>query len=513
MINQASLTRRRLSLSLKSIVLLITCLFLITSACASTLTWIYVKLKTSRKFSYAIVFDAGSSHTQMIIYRWPGDKSNGKAGTSLVEEVYTFTEEPGINNVVGQNRTDVEINIRQYFRPFVQKANKIVPLQIRKDTIVMLGATAGMRILAIKNLNLSKRILNSIRLFFQCNGYLVSNRDIRIISGEEEALYAWISINTITSRIHPRTRKLIPYGALDLGGASTQIAFATEDLLETNIYPSVKLFGNKYNLAAHSFLCLGKSEIHTYYDYSLITKNKKETIIRDPCTVVGDRRVVDLAELSNNPCHLGINYKQWKAKILPETKFTIAGTGNATVCQTIFESILVRTCKNNICFLNHTHISSIPERTHFLGFSAFYYIWNYMGKPKTIEEYKLNLMETCLMRKADHEKQAKSKKELKYLLRLCFDGWYSLALLKAYGIDEDMQNNRLQRLSTINNKSVGWAYGYMINQTNMIPETYPSFTPFYITTHTLSMCLMWIITLLCLFLFFLFCFRIRACEK
>lgn len=47
---------------------------------------------------------------------------------------------------------------------------------------------------------------------------------------------------------------------MDLGGASTQIAFAIQDDLSGPDYLNVKLYGYPYNVYTHSFLCYGKHE-------------------------------------------------------------------------------------------------------------------------------------------------------------------------------------------------------------------------------------------------------------
>lgn len=47
---------------------------------------------------------------------------------------------------------------------------------------------------------------------------------------------------------------------MDLGGASTQIAFAVTDDLTGPDYLPVKLYGYPYNVYTHSFLCYGKNE-------------------------------------------------------------------------------------------------------------------------------------------------------------------------------------------------------------------------------------------------------------
>ena len=50
-------------------------------------------------------------------------------------------------------------------------------------------------------------------------------------------------------------------GSMDLGGASTQIAFAVQDNLTGPDYMPVKLYGYPYNVYTHSYLCYGKNEV------------------------------------------------------------------------------------------------------------------------------------------------------------------------------------------------------------------------------------------------------------
>lgn len=47
---------------------------------------------------------------------------------------------------------------------------------------------------------------------------------------------------------------------MDLGGASTQIAFATSDDAKGEDIIKVSLYGYEYNIYTHSFLCYGKNE-------------------------------------------------------------------------------------------------------------------------------------------------------------------------------------------------------------------------------------------------------------
>lgn len=47
---------------------------------------------------------------------------------------------------------------------------------------------------------------------------------------------------------------------MDLGGASTQIAFTVQDDLNGSDYMHINLYGYPYNVYTHSYLCYGKNE-------------------------------------------------------------------------------------------------------------------------------------------------------------------------------------------------------------------------------------------------------------
>ena len=64
--------------------------------------------------------------------------------------------------------------------------------------------------------------------------------------------------NLWNAYVHPEGAKTV--GSMDLGGASTQIAFAVQDDLTGLDYMPVKLYGYPYNVYTHSFLCYGKNE-------------------------------------------------------------------------------------------------------------------------------------------------------------------------------------------------------------------------------------------------------------
>ncbi|KAG8535379.1 hypothetical protein GDO81_028695, partial [Engystomops pustulosus] len=85
----------------------------------------------------------------------------------------------------------------------------------------------------------------------------------RIISGQEEGAYGWITVNYLLGNFIQRSyfRSVRTSGALDLGGASTQITFESDDFIESEDNSlHFRLYGRSYNVYTHSFLCYGKDQ-------------------------------------------------------------------------------------------------------------------------------------------------------------------------------------------------------------------------------------------------------------
>ena len=92
----------------------------------------------------------------------------------------------------------------------------------------MLGATAGMRLLTQSD---QQAIMAKIRELLRVSGFLFySDSWCRILTGPEEGAAMWFSINYLLDHIWPdQVKDMKTVAIVDLGGASTQIAFAIEE--------------------------------------------------------------------------------------------------------------------------------------------------------------------------------------------------------------------------------------------------------------------------------------------
>lgn len=80
--------------------------------------------------------------------------------------------------------------------------------------------------------------------------------------------------------IHPKAGNIL--GALDLGGASTQISFIPRDPVKnTQSAFDLQLYSNRYQLYTHSYLCYGKDQalkkLHAYlHKVSAVIENSMQ---------------------------------------------------------------------------------------------------------------------------------------------------------------------------------------------------------------------------------------------
>lgn len=125
-------------------------------------------------------------------------------------------------------------------------------------TPIYVKATAGMRL--IKNLPSRDRIMETIRDFLSDpvnSPFYFEKSMARVISGEEEGVYGWMTTNYLTGTLlHASPDTAL--GVLDLGGASVQITFRPPFDVLGNYFP-LRLQQERIRLYTHSFLNFGSS--------------------------------------------------------------------------------------------------------------------------------------------------------------------------------------------------------------------------------------------------------------
>jgi Golgi nucleoside diphosphatase len=108
------------------------------------------------------------------------------------------------------------------------KLERLIPISAQAETGVSLKATAGLRQLPEHS---QEWLIEVVRGCLSQSGFHFLAEETRVIDGKEEAFFGWMTV-AIAFKAHqnhlsaPQTRFI---GALDMGGASKQIAFILRD--------------------------------------------------------------------------------------------------------------------------------------------------------------------------------------------------------------------------------------------------------------------------------------------
>ncbi|XP_076194938.1 ectonucleoside triphosphate diphosphohydrolase 1 isoform X1 [Aptenodytes patagonicus] len=428
-----------------------------------------------RNIKYGIVLDAGSSHTNLYVYEWPAEKEND---TGVVQQVEVCkVEGPGISGY-SHATEKAGPSLAQCLR----QAEEVIPSKQHQETPVYLGATAGMRLLSLENKSAADKVLSSVEKTLRSAPF--NFQGARIISGQEEGAYGWITINYLlgsfkqsgwTKLLHSLKSISETSGALDLGGASTQITFVpnehSSESPENLLY--FRLYGKDYRVYTHSFLCYGKDQA-LQQKLARDLQTVENSSLLDSCFHQGYQRTINISDLFKNPCTSA------KKKQFPFSQLYIQGEGDYQKCRRNIQKLFNKTnCPYSSCSFNGIYLP--PLQGDFGAFSAFYFVMNFLNL--TSEQSPIALdkvasaIESFCARPWHEVKTAYHQIKEKYLSEYCFSGAYILSLLEN-GYEFTEKNwQRIHFLGKIGSSDAGWTLGYMLNLTNMIPAEEPAVPP------------------------------------
>ncbi|KAJ3377946.1 Guanosine-diphosphatase, partial [Lobulomyces angularis] len=215
--------------------------------------------KSRPAVQFALMLDAGSTGSRIHIYKFT--YANNKLSPDLRDEIFEQVK-PGLSSYPDDPKAAANS-----LNGLMDIALESVPSHLHKCTPVALKATAGLRLLGDKK---SMLILNAVRKkleddypFPVVDMNPIQGDGVSVMDGKEEGVYAWITVNYLTSKIGNPTKT--PTAAImDLGGGSTQIVFEPESPFEVppdSDYKYELEFGNyKYILYQHSYLGYGLNE-------------------------------------------------------------------------------------------------------------------------------------------------------------------------------------------------------------------------------------------------------------
>ncbi|XP_030149249.1 ectonucleoside triphosphate diphosphohydrolase 8 [Lynx canadensis] len=424
-----------------------------------------VLLPTDTKFG--IVFDAGSSHTSLFVYRWPADKEND---TGVVSQALVCQAKgPGISSYASN-----PARAGESLQGCLEEALALIPEAQQRKTPLFLGATAGMRLLSRKNSSQARDIFEAVTQVLGKSP--LDFWGAELLAGQDEGALGWITINYVLGMlvkysfsgewIQPLEGTLV--GALDMGGASTQITFVPGGpILDKSTQTTFRLYGSEHSVYTHSYLCFGRDQMLSRLLAQLV-QSSSGPLVRHPCYHSGYWATLSPAALYESPC------VHTAAPPEPAGNLTVEGTGNPGACISAIRGLFnFSSCRGRgHCAFNGVY--QPPVRGQFYAFSNFYYTFRFLNltSKQPLATVNATIWEFC--QRSWKQVEASSPGQDRWLRDYCTSGLYILTLLlEGYGFNEETWPG-IEFRKQAGGTEMGWTLGYMLNLTSMIPAEVPA---------------------------------------
>ncbi|XP_033755947.1 ectonucleoside triphosphate diphosphohydrolase 2-like isoform X2 [Pecten maximus] len=472
------------------------------------------------EYEYGVVMDAGSSHTTLYIYKWSGEKYKDTARAVQVNTPCKV-EGPSISTYVSNPQA-----LAKPLEACLENAKDTVPADKHSSTPIYLGATAGMRLLHAVNSSQSDAILSVVRSTIKKYPFMFKNKtqQARIISGEEEGLFSWVTSNYVTGSFGVKKPTLQgidnswqmsatgdgTVGAMDLGGASTQMTFYPGQISMPPSYEQdLMLYGMNYSVYTHSYLCYGVNEITRKYRALLIKNQNYSETVTNPCGPLGKNITVSYVDVFEAPC----TSDSRPSGIDRNTTYVFEGRSDDLSCHMAVQQLfnLTDICPHPPCTFNGTYQPKVYGK--YYAFSNFFYEMEFLNltSPKMSPETKLSDVVAAvgtLCEKPWSEVQY-MKTDIKSLLpEFCFRGRYILTLLnEIYKFDDvDGSWQKISFVKDLDGTEIGWSLGYMISESVHLSAVTPT-TVLSLVTFVL------LVILFCVFLCISIGFALHAIKR
>lgn len=231
---------------------------------------------------------------------------------------------------------------------------------------------------------------------------------MRIITGEEEGLFGWIAVNYLMDGFSNKSSERTTYGFLDMGGASTQIAFepssTNRDKSQNLIDVRLRLLGGEeihHEVFVTTWLGYGTNQARERYVGQAI---KEYEISRPSSTSHGSSTD---GETVLDPC-LPKNLELTESPIFIESSTShdrmahkLVGTGSFEQCLRKTSPLLNKDspCPDAPCLFNGVHVPPIDfSVSHFIGVSEYWYSSDHvfgLGGPYDFVQYERAASNFC----------------------------------------------------------------------------------------------------------------------
>ncbi|KAH0790250.1 ectonucleoside triphosphate diphosphohydrolase 1 [Histomonas meleagridis] len=381
---------------------------------------ILLLLVRAKVIKYAIMVDAGSSGTRAHIYKWEKSK-----GIPNVNPAPNRTNGWVYKSKIPLAKAHKNSSIIEFiFKPIIKFSMKRIPPENYPTTRIFVFATAGVRLLSEED---QLRVISQTYEYLQKNSpFKLKPRYVQAITGVEEGIFGWLSVNHLLGRLTSKST----IGALDMGGASSQISFRIKKLSGSPDEHTVNL-GNHHRITifSHSYLGYGANEaLKTITNY------------------------LESHDNHHNPCY-PVNYSGH------HKLFNFSGTGNFHECTQLVESVL----------LSQPEITDVvvPNATNeYVAMAAYFYLNDFLKlrSNSTLSELRQRTTEFC---SRDWESIEREYPHNSYVVNYCWYGIYQWNVLtKVYHFNDNTTN--VMKIDNIDGVDLSWTIGAMLKEASNI---------------------------------------------
>ena len=435
-------------------------------------------------YQYGIQMDAGSTGTRLYVYKWKA-------------RIFD-TLPPSLTQVYNPKSWS------NHIKPGISAGTSIQPLldfaieKLKSEGVtdlsgvpVFLGATAGMRMLPPTQVT---AILSGIQATVKQAGFLYKPEWIRVLSGEEEGTFGWVAVNSLLGTLQSQSSQT--FGALDLGGASTQVTFHPDESILAGLFP-LKIAQNSHMLYTHSYLYYGADQaryrMYTDLESTAAVSAKEVKSVNNPCFPIGYTE-------APNPTHPTVEFvgtSDWgkclaaASKLITDYQPLTPSSPNGVQCLH---------SDHERCTFNGVYQPKIPAGMTLLAMSSFFFNWDFFqlktgtGSKSSDVTALLAAAESFCTKdaagQAAYNNSLPDPQPAPYCYDYCFGAAYSKALLvDGYGLDATKTPIEVVDKIMVDGQKndVTWAYGAMLYEINRLGWTYdaptatPFSTPFYVS--------------------------------
>ncbi|XP_049567139.1 NMDA receptor synaptonuclear signaling and neuronal migration factor isoform X14 [Orcinus orca] len=441
---------------------------------------------------FGIVFDAGSSHTSLFVYQWLANKEND---TGVVSQALACRAKgPGISSYASD-----PAQAGESLQGCLEEALALIPKAKHQQTPMFLGATGGMRLLSQKNSSQAEDVFAAVSQALSRSP--VAFWGAELLAGQDEGALGWITINYVLGLlvqysfsgewIQPLEGTLV--GALDMGGASTQITFVPGGpILDTTTQATFRLYGTEHSVYTHSYLCFGRDQMLNRLLAGLVQvgcsagggrgtlpggcsevpppspQSSPSLLVRHPCYHSGYRGTLALAPLYGSPC------VQAAAPRDLGQNLTVEGTGNPGACVAAIRGLFNFSSCDGRGDCAFDSVYQPPVRGQFYAFSNFYHTFHFLNLTSRppLATANATIWEFC--QRPWKLVEASSPGQDGQLRDYCASGLYILTLLlEGYGFSQETWGG-IEFREQAGGTDIGWTLGYMLNLTSLIPAEVPA---------------------------------------